>query len=162
MTGLEILEIITVVWFLISLEFFVGTENESGTNKFIYLFCFCSGFSERARTSISYIYFLQVMQRVDFMTNEFGLSFLFLQVRIQRNCIQCVLAGAYFFQVLIQETVVEQLTRREKLYIIYLAGAFFFQVLIRNTVGGVINEQIFSFRYISQTVLTIVLDGRLE
>ena len=78
MTGLEILEIITVVWFLISLEFFVGTENESGTNKFIYLFCFCSGFSERARTSISYIYFLQVMQRVDFMTNEFGLSFLFL------------------------------------------------------------------------------------
>ena len=78
MTGLEILKNITVVWFHISLGFFVGTENESGTNKFIYLFCFCSGFSERARTSILYIYFLQVMQRVDFMTNEFGLSFLFL------------------------------------------------------------------------------------
>ena len=78
MTGLEILKNITVVWFHISLGFFVGTENESRTNKFIYLFCFCSRFFRTNEDEYFVYLFLQVMQLEDFMTIEFHLSFSFL------------------------------------------------------------------------------------
>ena len=78
MTGLEILENITVVWFHVSLGFFVGTENESRTNKFIYLFCFCSRFFRTNEDEYFVYLFLQVMQLEDFMTIEFHLSFSFL------------------------------------------------------------------------------------
>ena len=59
MTGLEILEIITVVWFLISLEFSVGTENEwsPGRISLYIFFVFAADFqNERGRVFRIFIF----------------------------------------------------------------------------------------------------------